>query len=137
MREHFKEHFKAFSNILKKLLKNAKKSYFSNLFHTYKTDIKKTWSTIKILLNKNHIFKKSPNRFKFNNEFIEGDKNIAAKFNEYFVNIGKKLTSNEQTNSNTSIEYFLKGDISTSFNFSHVNCKEVSEAINNLKNKKR
>ena len=39
------------NNILKKDIREAKKTYYCNEFNKYKMDIRKTWDTIKIILN--------------------------------------------------------------------------------------
>ena len=44
--------FKTYSKILKQTIQTAKKNYYNNCFENFKTDMKKTWSTINNIMNK-------------------------------------------------------------------------------------
>ena len=52
-----------YNRILNKLIRNAKKSYYYRIFEKHKNDMKKTWDTIKSLLNANKHKSDFPNFF--------------------------------------------------------------------------
>ena len=85
-----KSNLRVLNKILKKDIREAKKSYYYNEFNKYKRDIKKTWDTIKSLLNKPKQDSVAPNKIKVNSQTISNEKEIASKFNNYFTDIGKK-----------------------------------------------
>ena len=74
-------------NKVTKLLRHAKKSYYSNEIAQSRNDIKGTWSAI------NNILKKSkhdmPNYFLCNDREIDDPRTIANEFNSYFENCCK------------------------------------------------
>ena len=47
-----KSNLKAYNNILSRSIRIAKKDYFINEFKKYQNDIRKTWNTLKSILNK-------------------------------------------------------------------------------------
>ena len=44
--------YKRYKNKLSKILKQAEKSHYQELFAKYRTNLKKTWKSIKVLINK-------------------------------------------------------------------------------------
>ena len=69
---------RVFNKILKKGIREAKKSYYYNEFNKYKRDIKKTWDTIKSLLNKPKQDSVAPNKIKVNSQTITNENEIAS-----------------------------------------------------------
>ena len=66
---------RVFNKILKKDIREAKKSYYYNEFNKYKRDIKKTWDTIKSLRNKPKKKCVAPKQIKVNSHTIINEKN--------------------------------------------------------------
>ena len=82
--------------LMKKLSKKidiAKHIFYHNVFKSYKTDMKKTWSMINETLNRNKNKNDLPTEFLVNDHCISNPKIIADSFNTYFVNIGSNLSS--------------------------------------------
>ena len=74
-------------------MKVAEKHYYHDLIVKYSTsnDMKKSWGTIKNIINKNQK-PRTQSRFKIGDNLITSDKNIICnKFNDFFVNIGPTL----------------------------------------------
>lgn len=135
LREQYKESLNMFMKILKKVLFKAEKDYYATQFQKFTKDIKNTWKTLKFALNKNRCQKNIPGIMKFKNCFVQGDINIASKFNDFFINIAKELTNNLNQPNDKTFESYLRSPINSTFHFRHVTCKEISDIIQKLNNK--
>ena len=93
-----REEYKKQRNLCVSLLKNAKKDHFANLDIKSVTDNKKFWQTVKLLFS-NKVKVKTIIKLAENDAMIDDDSEIAKIFNEYFVNVVKKLgiLTEEQT----------------------------------------
>jgi hypothetical protein len=82
--------YKKYRNQLNSLLRKAEKEHFHNLLEKNKSNLKKSWSIIKDVINK-----KSSDHV--NEKFIiddktETDKNVVVNsFNKFYTNLGKSL----------------------------------------------
>jgi hypothetical protein len=89
-----------------------------------KSDSKNTWNTINEVLhrtaNKSHL----PNYFKINDEFVTNPKQIADKFNDFFVNLGPNLAKNIDVKDKPTFDSYLKNKPATKFHFN-----TITEAI--------
>ena len=127
-----KVNLKTYNNILNKSIRQAKKTYYHKEFLKYKTDIKKTWTTIKGILNKSNAKSDFPSHFLVNGAKTSDAQLIANKFNEYFVQIGPKLASNIKTDNRSSIDTYLRRQYFTNFAFNLTNPNEILKLINKL-----
>ena len=128
-----KQNLRVFNNILRKAIREAKRTYFNSQFNRYKHDIKKTWQTISEILSP---FKKSNvSKIIKNNKNVENSKEIADAFNEYFVNIGPTLSKQISDVKEKSYKTFLLNKVSTSFNFELINVDILTKVIKSLKTK--
>ena len=82
---------RVYKNILNGATRKAKYIHYAHLFDLYKTNMRKTWETIKQVLNKNHKQFEFPSTFTINGINISDKKEIAQQFNNFFVNIGSQL----------------------------------------------
>ena len=87
-----KKSYNTYNNKLKSLLKKSEKEHYQHCFTRCANNLKKTWSIIKEVLNKNKSSKIN-DTFKYNNQTTSDKNVIANKFNEYFVNIGSTLAA--------------------------------------------
>jgi len=124
-----------YNKILKNLIKDAKKSYYDSCFVKFRHDIKKTWNTIKAILNKNHRANEFPKFFLINGSFISDTKVIADEFNQYFINIGPSLSSDITVPQNHSFEDYLHSPVIHDFSFEKVDVENVAKIIDKLKPK--
>jgi len=127
--------FKTYSRILKQMIKNAKKTFFSNCFENYKSDMKKTWETINGILNKNKNKNDLPECFHINEHEVNDARVISNEFNKYFVNIGPQLSSSIDNLNNGSFTDYLNNPTPYRFDFQPVTVENVVNIINSLKNK--
>ena len=66
--------------------------------------MKKTWSTINDLIKNKTISSIYPEFFMLDNTKLSDKKDIANKFNEYFINIGPDLAEKIEVNNAKKIE---------------------------------
>ena len=130
-----KTNLKVYNKILKQSISDSKKSYYCQLFQKYKHDIKKTWATIKQVLNKDRGSKTFPGLFYLKGEKIKTEQNAADTFNKYFTNIGPNLASEIKTPGNVSYTKYLKNETKHIFHFEPVTETTVTKIIKNLKPK--
>ena len=129
-----KTNLTTYNRILKTSIKHAKYLYYHDIFLKYKKDIKNTWVTIKDLISQKNN-KSLPALFTINGNSVSDQKEIAAKFNEYFCTIGPNLASNITAPDNLNFKHFLHDPTQTSFNFQAVTEDAVNEIINKFPNK--
>ncbi len=127
-----KTNLNTFNRILKKSIRNMKKQYYESLFNKYKGDIKGTWKTINEILNRTKRKNKFPQYFKDGNHLVTGKLAIVNHFNEYFTNIGPKLSKLITPPKNKSFHSYLNNKLSHNFQFKHTDAKTVDEIISNL-----
>ena len=86
--ELLKHNLKIYNSYLNHCIRTAKKDVYYNEFSKYKNDIRKTWDTLKEVINKKTFKSDFPTIFLHDGVEITGSKNIADKFNEYLTEIG-------------------------------------------------
>ena len=84
-----KQNYITFRNKVNQTIRNAKQTYYSNLFT--KSNIKKTWSCINSIL-KGDKNKHIPSQVHINEKLITNSKNICDCFYSYFTNLGTNLS---------------------------------------------
>ena len=74
--------YKQYKTMLKKLLRTAERDYYIDILNKYKCNMKKTWQTIKDIINtkRNNIKQTS---FEHNNVKYTDPKDIVEKFNNF------------------------------------------------------
>ena len=118
------------------LLILAKHNFYHETFMAQKSDMKKTWTTINDTLNRNKNKDEYPPEFIVDDKPVTSHTEIANHFNNFFSNIGTKLSQSIANNNNTtSYSDYLDTPIQTQFNFRTVDEDEIISIITNLKNK--
>ena len=116
-------------------IETAKSNYFSERFNTYKTDMKKTWETIKTAINKRRHKPKYPDYFTKNTENIFDKTDIANEFNKYFTSIGPELANSLDSNGKPSFSSYLGPRVQSRFTFRSTSTEEITRLIDNLPSK--
>ena len=124
-----------YNSILQKTIRHAKSTYYGREFEKHKNDSRKTWCTIKNVINKNKSSKEFPSYFLINNIKETNNNIIADKFNQFFTNIGPSLAKKIKTDSPASYNSFMTQNILSSFHFSLVTGESVEKLIQSLKTK--
>ena len=92
-----KQTYATFRNKLRHTIRNAKQTYYSNLFTN--SNIKKTWSCINSILKGDktrHIL----SQIRINDKLITNSHDICECFNSYFTNIGTNLSKGIPSSTN-------------------------------------
>ena len=118
--------YKQYKCMLNRLLRNAKRDYFQNLFEKNKYNMKKSWQIMKQLLQKTNISQK-PNKLNINGQIITNSKEIAEKFNTFFTNIGKNLSKELPVNNIDPISFLSKVNVTQCIFMTPVDAKEIKE----------
>ena len=90
-------HYKAYRSKLHHILKAAERQHYQDLLMVHKSNLKKSWQVIKMIINKR---KCSPtcSKFNYNGSVIEDGNIIANKFNDFFINVGPSLAKKNTMN---------------------------------------
>ena len=126
--DRLKTEFKDYRASLRKIIRKAKRDYYTHIFNKHKNDIKKTWS----LINRN-LKKQSTHEFLINDKIISDPIIIANKFNQYFAHIGSTL--DDKIPSAPHFNSYLNNPVGSVFSFHTVTEENISHNINKLKNK--
>ena len=95
----------------------------------------KTWDTLKEVINKKTFKSDFPSNFLHDGVEITGSKNIADKFNEYFIEIGPKLARSIDTANKAPFDSDLTTPCAASFNFTYISPDDTVKVIHNLRPK--
>ena len=131
---------------LKKQLKNlekdistwiqeAKAKYYSEQLNEHKSDLKKTWDTIKMAINRRNHKSPYPDYFTVNGKNIFDKTDIANGFNKYFTSIGPDLAASLDTHGKPGYASYLGPKPTSRFRFHSINTETISKLINNLPSK--
>ena len=113
--------------------KNAEKSYYAELLESNKSNLKKTWSILKNIVNKKRV-NKMQEKFKITDNTITTDKSaIVENFNDFFVNIGHDLAKRIPDVGIFPKKYLGDWVLQTIF-LEPVTPEELSKIVQSLKN---
>ena len=130
--DQLSQNLKTYNNILKKTIRQAKYDYYSYRFTEFKNDMKRSWDTLKTLLNRQSK-DNFPAAFNYKNKKITDANIIAEKFNEYFSNIGNDIPMHPNAKNERNI--YLKAVNTISFKFNLVNEDDIKKIFNNIQAK--
>ena len=121
-----------YKTILRKSIGLAKTNYYANRLEQHKSDMRRTWSTINDILNKNRQRKVLPSYILVKADKIVSPVDIANQFNNFFANIGRNLSDKINRKSNKHVSTFLKQEVLSTFDFQCVDCTDVNKTIQNV-----
>ena len=89
------------------------------------------------VLQRNKLTAEFPNEFHYENRILTNSTEIANCFNEYFANVGQKLSKkiDPAINTNDNYQSYLNELTNAQFKFNYVSEKEILKIIDSLKNK--
>ena len=128
---------KTYNGYLKQCIRTAKRECYVHEFTKYKNDIRKTWDTLKDMMNTKKSKSDSPPPPYFTDHGIEipSSKTIAEKFNEYFTKIGPGLARSTDTSHMIPFDNYLKSPCQLSFQFQYTTPDSIEKIIGDLKPK--
>ena len=116
-------YYKRYRNKLNHLLRTAERKYYKDLILEHKSNLKKSWQILKMIINKR---KSKPlcKEFKCNGETIKDDVKISNKFNNFFVNVGSSLASGIPPSTKNATD-FIRHDSVSKFYLTSVTEDEI------------
>ena len=130
-----KTNLKNYNTILQKMIRKAKHSYHHDLFAKFQNDSKKTWLHINSILGRKKCSKELADFFVIKNVPTYDKLKIANKFNSFFTEVGPSFSSKIPQPDGLNYKQYLKGTISSRFNFELVKNDEILKIIKKLKPK--
>lgn len=128
--------YKNYKNKLTKLLRLEKKKYYRKKLDDCKTNIRATWKTLNSIIGKRKSDTTYLNKFHVgDNIVVLENKEIANHFNNFFVDIGTKLSNLIEPCPGTKPTDFVKRTVSQSMYMSPVTEQEVLEIVSGCKSK--
>ena len=129
-----KTNLRTFNRILRNSTRLAKMAYHRKRFEKCKNNVKDTWVAINEVICRNYRTN-LPEIFKINGKSVKDNQIIADEFNAFFSNIGKKLTS--EINRNTDVNYaqFLNNPCLLNLNFHAISTESILKVIDKLSSK--
>ena len=116
-------------------LRQAKRIYYNKTFGDVKNNIKSTWKIINNILNRKRNNKNDNiDSITIENEKITNKQEITNSFNNFFVNIGKKLQDSNITASNNSFDRYLKSPNKHTIFLKPISQNEIVTIVDNMKN---
>ena len=91
-----KSDYQAYRARLRKTIREAKRMFYARTFLMYKNDMKKTWGVISDTLKRNCKSKSQAEFIYENHVTICDTEEIANHFNDYFINISRTLSQQNQ-----------------------------------------
>ena len=125
--------YKRYKQIYEKLIRKAKAMYWTDFFQENLSNIKKIWNKANTVLNRGKKDQCFPAMFIEKGLKITGSKNIANKFNSFFINIGQSLAENFEQNDN--FEKYIQQTTRSVKYFDEVTHDDVHKIIKSLKMK--
>ena len=123
-----------YKNLLYKIIRAAKRSYFFRYFESSMNNVKKSWDGIKSLMGNSGVKKgKSKiDRILVNGELITDELIIAKAFNNYFSNIAKTLDNDiPELDSDENDNLIVHNHSFYMFPVSKNECENIIASLNN------
>jgi len=125
-----KSEFNVLRNNLRRIIRQAKKTYYTYQFDIHKNNIKKTWQTLGKALNKNNA-KNSPDSIMIQGHPCTDKKVMANAFNNYFATICSQ--TNSMSSDDESYQNYLTARTENQFNFKLINHDITIQALSKFK----
>ena len=129
------EDYKTFNNNFNKMRRSAKQGYYQDLLIKHKHDMKRTWATLNEAIGRKIKSSNVPSHLVVDDVRITNQKDIADKFNEYFINAGKKIINNIPKVSPSYMSFLPHPNASSMF-IEPADLQEVATVILKIKAKK-
>ena len=122
--------YKFHRNKVKHEVEKAEREFYSNLLQASKGNLRKTWTILKNIINKNKS-NRVQTEFKIGNDVVKNKTIIAENFNEFFTNIGPNLASKIPAQSR-SPSSFLSSRVEESLFLKPLDYEELQEILDSL-----
>ena len=126
--------YKSLRNEINKKIIHAKRNYYTTCVDKNPNNSKQLWKHTNQLVNKNPK-PTNVSAIQIDEQVVTENDTIAELFNEYFTDIGPKLSS-QITETNVGFERYMKFKAHQNLNFRNINLHEVLKALEKLKTSK-
>ena len=126
--------YKNYLSLYNKLKRTMKAQYYTDILSENKSDMKKTWSILNSVINKQKKKDRLPSSFIVNNELSSNLTDIANGFNDFFTNVGHTVKS-QITPMNTTFHRHLRNRNAHNFFLAPVVPHDITNAASKLKPK--
>ena len=126
--------YKSLRKEINKKIIHPKRNYYTTCVDKNRSNSKQLWKHINQLVNKNPK-PTNVSAIQIDEQVVTKNETIAELFNEYFTDIGPKLSS-QITATNVGFERYMKFKAHQNFNFRNINLHEVLKALEKLKTSK-
>ena len=116
-------------------IRTAKREHYLHEFTKYENGIRKTWYTLKDIMNNQKSKSDFPPYFVEHDDKISVSKTIADKFYGYFTQIGPELASSIDTSHEIPFNNYLKSPWQQSFQFQYTTPDSIGKHIGESKPK--
>ena len=129
--------YKKMNKFVEKHKQLAKKKYYGKYFEQYKSDSRKQWSMLNLLLNRKKKSSSIKKLIDADGNTISSPTQMAETFNSYFVNIAHNLKQNNRSDTVGSDDHtaYLPQQTNDSIYLRPVESTEIKGYIKDLKNK--
>lgn len=127
--------YNLYRNTLNKIIRNAKRLHFQNLFEKSKNNMKTTWQNINKILQTKNKDRKFPSTFNYNGSSLSNKKDICNAFNDYYTRIGPSLAENITSNPAQTVNTMPQLNLRNSLFLAPTSSEEIGNIINKLKPK--
>ena len=125
--------YKTYRNKLRHILLQQEKNYYAELLKANRSNMKKTWSILKSVVNKG-IKRQVQAKFKMNDGSITNDKVlISEKFNDFFTGVGPSLAKKIPTQVISPLHY-MGNRVQNSIFLEPVHPSEIDVIMKDMKN---
>ena len=113
------------------LMRRVEREYYDKELLMHKNNLRKSWEILKDVINKKKKID-LPDKFNIDDDMVTDKLEIALNFNNFYVNIGKKLSSDIPTNSGDPLSY-IKSAVPDSIFLESVDESEIINICKNMK----
>ena len=128
--------WKIYRNQLNKIINKAQIEYYKNLIDMQSTSCQGLWKTFGSIISQNKTKQSQIKQLKVDNKTIKNPSDIPAIFNNFFCNIGSKLSSKFHSTPDNAFSKYMGQRANQSMFLFETDAEEVAKIINNLENKK-
>ena len=123
-----------YRNIYTRAIKTAKKIYFSNELANCKTDLRKTWGTIREAMRKTKDKSSCIDELKYNNQIYVNKPDISSKMNEHFSSVADKIASKINPSPKDPCSYMP--NYNSTFRMHSINSNIIKRIVSKMESKK-
>ena len=123
--------FKIKRNLITSLIRSSKSQYYKTFFNEHCNNAKKTWEGIRDIIKVSTKNRSLPTKLRDGNDHITDRKDMAQKFNEFYVNIGNMIDG-KIPQAKSKFSDFLKNSVPNSIFLSPVDDMEISDMFSKI-----